>query len=127
MKTVVDFVLRNLKKVILLIVFICMITIGKNYYVIGVEVSSTNEAIRNSQLAAEAWQDKARKEAWKVLCLKDSVRQVRSEISIFDSTAQAQIEQREQTIRMKDNIIKKLKHENDSLRNAISNVRQSGI
>lgn len=127
MKKVADFVLRNLKKVILLIVFICMITIGKNYYVIGLEVSSTNEAIRNSQLAAEAWQDKARKEAWKVLCLKDSVRQVRSEISIFDSTAQAQIEQREQTIRMKDNIIKKLKHENDSLRNAISNVRQSGI
>lgn len=127
MKTVVDFVLRNLKKVILLIVFICMITIGKNYYVIGVEVSSTNEAIRNSQLAAEAWEDKARKEAWKVLCLKDSVRQIRTEISIFDSTAVAQIEQREQTIRMKDNIIKKLKHENDSLRNAISNVRQSGI
>lgn len=127
MKTVVDFVLRNLKKVILLIVFICMITIGKNYYVIGVEVSSTNEAIRNSQLAAEAWQDKARKEAWKVLCLKDSVRQIRTERSIFDSTAVAQIEQREQTIRMKDNIIKKLKHENDSLRNAISNVRQSGI
>lgn len=127
MKTVVDFVLRNLKKVILLIVFICMITIGKNYYVIGVEVSSTNEAIRNSQLAAEAWEDKARKEAWKVLCLKDSVRQIRTEISIFDSTAVAQIEQREQAIRMKDNIIKKLKHENDSLRTAISNVRQSGI
>lgn len=127
MKTIADFVLRHLKKVLLLIVFVCVITIGKNYYVIGLEVSSTNEAIRHSQLAAEAWEDKARKEAWKVLCLKDSVRQIRTERSIFDSTAVAQIEQREQTIRMKDNIIKKLKHENDSLRTAISNVRQSGI
>lgn len=118
---------RNLKAFTLLIVIGVLLTVGKNFYVIGAHITTVDDAWKTERLTTEAWKDKVIKESGKAENLLQSIDDLKKKELTTDSLHIRTLKDLET---MYDSLQSKLtteENENDSLRAVIGVIRQSDI